>query len=333
MPLTDTRSLEIRGISIQVSSSDPRLLAALDFDFALFRHPSATNEKYDLRLSIHSKAKRPTDWGPSLRVGSTRLHLPRNGEQRIGFYGKAWMAYHFRNGYGVIFTDEFDLAYELCHQAILSYCGEKSDRAGAHRIHGLGIRCAETAACLLAPSGGGKSTLASALLQLPEVQIYSDDTPWTERGGYLSAFPLRIALKQLPTDPSLPVREFRRARFPTKWIISGSSFGDRIASPAPTRHIFILIKRPRSDGPAIVPIGRWRLLVPLLVWLVVGWETPQIWQLYLRLSFRDFLAKIRIAGSRLRRAAELLHGAKAFRFYLSEDSERNARDLISALVV
>jgi hypothetical protein len=321
----DSFVLQVRGLRFRVTSANPAVLHAVRFDFAAFQRDASDSVPPD--LAITARVGEPPAWGRSLRIGSSRLYWPRGGEQRVALSERSWIAYQFTRGLAAVYGTDAEAAYEACHVTILSYCGERADRDGAHRIHALGIRYGGEACCLLAPSGGGKSTLAAALLQNPAVTLYSDDTPWTEPGGKLSAFALRIALKEKPHG--LACREFRRAHYPPKWVIAGLALRDRTAEPAPIRRIYRLYQRPFAGK--IVRVARWRFALPLFLWLVIGWETPQIWPLYLRASPRDWLAKAAIAWSRSRRALRLLLSCRTYHFYLGTDAQENAARLVASL--
>ncbi len=287
-------------------------------DFHYFLKP-ALKEKPDLALSF---VARPPSWGKGRRIGRAELFFSRAGERRIKYFGSTWIEYRPEAGIARVLGAETPHLYEAALSVVLSFVGEWLDRRGLHRVHGLGISADGKGALFLAPSGTGKSTLALGLLKQTALALLSDDTPLINGEGEMLSFPQRIALKERPTGfPSKHLRKFRRAKYGEKYVLGAEAFSKRIEDRASVRYVLVTDRRPGE--PSVEAMANWKLAWPLAKWLVLGFETPQMWELFLRPSAPDFRSKARILGSRLKAAAGLLKSAKAYRLVLGEDTTGN----------
>lgn len=90
--------------------------------------------------------------------------------------------------------------YEVIYQFVLSAIGEFMEASGFHRFHAMGFLFQNHSIVIPLPSGRGKSTMTSWLLENTEVQFLGDETIYTD-GKALLPFPLRRALNsELPLD-------------------------------------------------------------------------------------------------------------------------------------
>lgn len=323
--------LNVYGIGVQIESELPSWNEEIAHDFAYFVRkdlPPSVRKK-SFRLSLKTTKARPPFFFRTLHVGKTEFCLNVLGESRYRLFGRAWVRYHYRRRYGHIYCDDLKVGYEVCYLLLLSYLGERLDRRGLHRIHGLGIEQDRVGALVMAPSGTGKSTLALALLQkrASRMAILSDDTPLVKTNGML-AFPQRIALREFPEIASKYVRKFSRVEYGEKFVIGSEFFRHRVRSECKLKWLFIT-SRPGQHRTKICEVSRWRAAWPLMKWLVVGYETPQIWEFYLRPDPLDLLLKAGIAGKRIRTASRLLLGCRTATFELSSDPKESLAHLES----
>lgn len=309
------------GICIEVLAESLNVIQQLENDFVFFQKPT---ERIDFSFLIRSETKRPRHWLPFPRIGRSRFYLAPFGELRLCFFEKSWVSYRHHEGKCEIFSDP-STAYEVSLMMLLAYVGEALDRKGIHRIHGLAIAWQGAGAILLAPSGGGKSTLAMQLLSDSEIGLLSDDVPWVTSQREILAFPQRIALKSPPLLPPDQYWVFRRFRYGEKYVVKNSVFREKIAARAPLRWIIIMDSKRGTASLSQVP--RWKLWIPLLRWLLVGHETPQIWEVFLRLSFRNWLSKVGIFLRRLWLVIKLTTQCRAANFRTSENAEESAECL------
>jgi hypothetical protein len=83
-----------------------------------------------------------------------------------------------RNRHCVVYGTDLDLVHEIAYHFILSTAGQHLNSRGLHRVHALGVAYRERGILFLAPSGGGKSTMALELLRRPGFTLLGEDTPW-----------------------------------------------------------------------------------------------------------------------------------------------------------
>ncbi|MEZ4751560.1 MAG: hypothetical protein R3B54_13355 [Bdellovibrionota bacterium] len=315
--------LNICGIPVQIRGEWDELRRAIAHDFTAFcTEEGACAEADSLEVELNQASHR-RGWTPLLKTQRSTLFISPLDERRVCFFDQVAVRYRYAQRKAQIWSMQTEAAFEALYYVLLSYVGERLDEQGWHRLHGFGFS-GKRRAVVLASSGTGKSTLAWSLLQNSGFYFYSDDTPLINRSGEMSAFPQRIALEQLPAG--VHGRAFKRARNKTKYVLESESFCDRVGKTGRLQDIYGLIKTTPEEG--IAPAPRHQFLVPLLKWLVLGYETPQIWELYLRLSPRDILSKVGILRSRLRAAHRLFWHTK--HYIIGRDSEKKTAEWLVA---
>lgn len=319
--LVSTLNFQFHGVTVSVRGAVPEVAAHFKHDFHFFLQKDASGVKADLSLEFLKAAPR---WGKGRRVGRAEFFFAPPGERRLRYFKKAFVQYAPERAKARVYAPEAALAYEAGLAVLLSFVGEWLDRRGIHRVHGLGVAGPQKSALFLAPSGTGKSTLALGLLRGTALKLLSDDTPLVDVGGQMREFPQRIATRERPSG-FLPahLRKFKRVEYGEKFVLGAQAFAKRVGERAPVDCVVITT---RHLGPArLTPLPRWKLVWPLTKWLVVGYETPQMWELFLRPSRSDLKAKLRILGSRVGAAARLWRGAQAYTLSLGDDRNENVR--------
>jgi hypothetical protein len=319
-------TLEIYGLNIEVQGASRKVHADLRHDFHYFRARWPQRPSCVFRIELKNENERPAGWVPLFRTKRSMIFLGRAGEQRIRFFDRAWVRYQFEAKQAQIFCDDPTIAYEVLYLALLSYVGESLDYRGIHRIHGLGMVLNDEGALLMAPGGTGKSTLAEKLLRARAIELLSDDTPLVSEGAVMYAFPQRIALKERPSSSTKEVRSFSRVQYGEKFVWGSRGFEQSVCSQAPV-HWLLLASRAGKSEAKLESISRWGMIWPVTKWLVVGYETPQVWEFFLRPSARDLWKKSGIVFSRARSAWALLTRCQVARFHLSDDAEESMRVL------
>lgn len=323
-----TSYLDIHGVKIRVSSHLSSVIDHLEHDFHYFLNdePQDFDGKDVFRLRMVAAGSPPQYWVPYFKTRRSSLYFSRPGERRVCFFGKAWVVYQFKNRFSEIYCSDSEVAYEACYLVLLSYIGESLDLQGLHRIHGLGFAVGEIGAILMAPSGGGKSRLGIELLERSTVKILSDDTPVLTSGAVMIPFPQRIALKEKPLVEDRFVRKFSRVLQGDKFVVGSEYFINQISDPVKVRWL-ILVRRKKSEHASIDRSHRLNALWPVFKWLVIGYETPQIWELFLRLSLSEVWGKFLIFFRRLKTAFQLLRETRVVLMTLSADVEKSYQAL------
>ena len=159
--------------------------AALDGIREDFRYFSSVPGSEPVETTVELLRERPPfDAAPP---GDAVIYTPRNVVYRG--HGKRYIDYHGR-ALGILdeaasslklYSEDTELLYEAAYLFLLSRIGQGLDLLGLHRLHALGVEVNGRAVLVLLPMGGGKSTLALHLMNLPGVRLLSDDSPWIDQ--------------------------------------------------------------------------------------------------------------------------------------------------------
>jgi len=267
--------------------------------------------------------------------GDALIYTPRNVVYRAG--GKRYIDYHGR-GLGILneassslklYSEDTELLYEAAYLFLLSRIGQGLDQRGFHRLHALGVEVNGRAVLVLLPMGGGKSTLALHLMNLPGAHLLSDDSPWIDRTGRVLAYPLRIGL--LPgSEQSIPAqhrRVIQRMEFGPKHLVNFSYFQDRVCDSAEPGAVFIGARTLLPEC-SIDEIGMAAALRPVIANGVIGLGLFQGLEFILQSSPWELFKKTGLGLSRMRNCRQLLRRSRLFRVHLGRDAELNARTLL-----
>ena len=322
---------DIYGFRVRIECAVASVLSGLEDDFAFFKS-SASPEQ-----ALISLQELKPDYSPWLRAQAS-FYTPRNVAYRCD--GKIIVDYSGR-GIGIhdpvtgsfhLSSLDHDLLYEAAYLFLLSQSGETLDRNGLHRVHALGVSIGGRAALVLLPMGGGKSTLISALLRYPDVEILSDDSPLIDRNGDIHAFPLRIGL--LPgTETSIPpdqMRTIQRMEFGPKLVVNYKYFSDRVRASAQPALIFI---GERSlDCECSLRSASWLAArKALVVNCVIGLGLFQGMEFVLSRSWPELAEKFTLVWFRARACHRLLRRSSVYHLRLGRNIDRNALAVVAAL--
>jgi hypothetical protein len=304
-----TFSRSLAGIPVQVVCQEESLARRLDFDFDGF--PPSDISGLIPAVKFHSRIapyQPPSSLRESMR-GRFGVCFDDGPVRHIRYPGPVWVRYDFTQDEGEVVGENADLVYERLYLSVLSRVGEKLEWKGLRRIHGLALCSPRGDYCLfLMRSGVGKSTLAHSLLQRSGWKLLSEDTPLLDSRGRLHPFPFRLALPPEPGERG-------------KTLVRASQFA--IAKePGRCTHVFAgaWITGPQ---PAAAPLRKASLLGQAFRDGVIGLGVPQVSELFLRPGLRDALAKVVLAGGRLRSILPLM-AARSHTLFLTPDGERNA---------
>ena len=180
------------GEGVVVESPEEEFQNSIEHDFSYFLC-SETNPS--LRVSF-TKARPNYDALPEMTCS---LATPRNicfsnGHcTYIDYFGLALNSYDRRTNFSRIVTEDLELAHEIAYLTVLSRLSEALERKRLHRIHGLGVEAGGKGTIILLPSGGGKSTMALAILNKNNpFRLISEDSPLLRKDGFLLPFPLHF---------------------------------------------------------------------------------------------------------------------------------------------
>jgi len=313
-----SRTLALHGVSLEVELPE-QALPWLQFDFAAFlqQRPSLGAQ----RIRWIPEARELPRGLPRRFLCRQFLVLGRSHERIVVYPGQGWAGYRPGRDLDWYCTD-LEFGYLRLTMFIHCLLGLGLERSGLPRVHGLALARPEqqAASLVLLPPGGGKSTLAHALiLGRSELKLLSEDTPIVDARGGLWSYPFRLGLRK-PT--ALPHQERQGKRLiPFPGPAPLGSFGCRE----------VLVGAWTQAGPhcePLAPVGRfWPLFRE--AWLAYG--VPQLLEMQLPLG----VGQAAELGVRLwRRCRHCLYLARKcawYRFWLGPDPERNADFLTSWL--
>ena len=325
MPVeTAEASFDFFGLRLAVEGW-PEVVEAVGLDFAWFAGPRATRP--EVRVVVNHGTPRLDRFGEVAAsfVTTRNAVYQLAGRTIVDYFGRALVIVDPEGGEVTVEGDEPALVHEAVYLYVLSRAGQHLDENGYLRLHSLALSGPRGAVALLLPAGGGKSTLALRALQEDGVRLISDDTPVLDRNARVHAFPLRLGVSAaVAADlPSEQVRVVERLEFPSKHVLSLSSFSDRIeASPQPLRHI-VIGQRSLGREARLERVPRRQAAIPLARDGVVGLGVAQMAEYVLHQGWSDVLGKAGTAVGRARICALALARAQTWKLRLGRDQERN----------
>lgn len=328
-----TEHFAFYGLGIDVTSDNAELVDQVRRDFVYFHRKSpSTGEAFKIRLRLEPPSFASLPALPAAFLTPRNVCFRDTTRTYIDYFGQALGIFE-RNAktYDVSGTDS-ELLHEITYLFLLSTVGEHLDAQGIHRLHALGVSHRGRGILLALPSGGGKSTMALALLNQPDFKLLAEDTPLIDRRGHILPFPLRIGVRpeQKVDIPSQYLRTVNRMEFDPKTLIDLEYFRDRIGEPTAAAALLIG-ERNLGEVSAIVPLGRRKALRALVNHMIIGLGVYQGMEFLLERGVWEVAGRLGVAGSRLYNSVQLLARAPAYRFVLGRNHQKNLDTLLAFL--
>lgn len=286
--LAGARTLDVYGVVVRIDG-DEAACAALARHFAAFvvEHvaapPSVRVTLRRERTPIDLPAGHPAD-----QIVERGLVYNLGARTIVDHHGHATSRFDFAREEGSIEAEALEDRVELGYLLVSSRLGTHLEARGYTRVHGIGLAHRDRTALVLAPSGGGKSTLARALLRHTEATLLGDDMVLLDRHGRIHPFPTPVGL----TDPAqaeglgTPV-PFARRLHPPKWILPLDAIAARIERRVLPLDAVVVLRRVVGPRAALHDVGRARVAGPLARDAVVGLGLPQVVEWIVRHGARD----------------------------------------------
>ncbi|MEK7389284.1 MAG: hypothetical protein AAB036_06275 [Elusimicrobiota bacterium] len=327
-------TLDFHGWTMRLRG-DPATLEDLHRDFAAFECPGTQTHQEELEL-IAETAPAGLETGLPLWSGR-RYSIRICGRERRVFYRPkidapydAVAAIDFSSHQGRIWCADPVRLRELGYLAVLSRAGEELDAMGLHRAHALGFEWKGSAGLIFAPSSGGKSELALALLRDTTAGLLSDETPLLDSKATARAFALRLGFRasaDLSDVPERWIRHLIRRDYESKRVVDYDFFRDRVRDALPVRWVFVANKD--AGIPRFYPASLLSTAAALGTSLVVGHGVAQMAEYRLRPTA---LAPLTLSAlGRAAAACALLRRASLWNFTLGSDPRRAAAALVKFL--
>lgn len=324
-PIDETR-FDVHGVRLALRG-DADARSGLAVHFGAFRVLADTSppdivvelrrERPSLPLPLGHRSDQVVDRGVVYNLGATTV---------VDHHGHGATIFDFARDEGrIVATETADLV-EFGYLAASSRLGVHLERRGLTRVHGVGIESEGRGALLLAPSGGGKSTIARALRRHTRVRVLGDDLVLLDARGRMLPFPTPLGLTTPEQADGLgaPI-PFPRRLHPPKWVVSVSSDPARDARDPVDLAWVVLLTRAHGEAVRMTPAPRTAIASALFRDAVVGLGLPQVLELIARRGARDLGEQLPTALRRSRAVASVLTRARGARLELGRPEVGAAR--------
>jgi hypothetical protein len=318
-------TIDLYGLVIQCKAESPELASELTRPFKYFKtdqgHPNIT-------VIVH-ETDPPYETFPSIAAS---FSTPRNivykdkGLKIIDYFGKGVVIQDDSRREYRLYGREKNFLQEVFYLLTLSLLGQFCDRNGMLRVHALAFSYHDRAILLTMPQGGGKSTLALAMLQEGKVKYISDDDPLFDRRGRILSFPRPLGISDKGVIKSFPkeyVYHIDRMEFGIKYFIDNDYWKGRLETK-PLNDIFLLSgRRILSGTPSIERCSKREILSTLIRDAVIGIGLYQGLEFIINRSTWEVLTKMTTFFKRFYLALKLVRVSKTYRFTLTNNIAQN----------
>lgn len=323
---------DVHGVRIELRG-DADACAALSVHFSAFRDVDASHAEPAITLELRREppslplpdghaSDQVVDRGVVYNVGPVTV---------VDHHGYGATVYDFERDRGYVVALETSDLVELGYLAVSSRLGVHLERHGLTRVHGVGIELAGRGALLLAPSGGGKSTIARALRRHTSVRVLGDDVVLLDARGRMLPFPTPIGLTRPEQAEGLGTpTAFPRRLHPPKWVLPVESDPSRsLRMPVHVTWV-VLLNRAHGETVRMFPAATSRIGAALFRDAVVGLGLPQVLELVARHGASDLVHQAPSAIRRSRAVLALLSTSRGARLQLGrpEDAARKLAALL-----
>jgi hypothetical protein len=323
--------LNIYGNTLSVVSNTPELIHNISRDFHYFRAHSIASPDFVIKSYQMSPLSLRTPRGlPWIKTKDFSCYEKR-GIKKVFYEWGGVVILDYKRDIANVFSESLNRLYELVYTLLLSVIGEFIEKKGYHRIHALGVSRNGKGGLIIAPLGGGKTTLALKLLQRDEFKLVSEDTPLIDKHFFLHPFPLRLGVRPgtYLKIPAKYLRQFKRSKYGSKILIDIDFFKEKIERGKIPLSWILVARLPQNQrkGCSIAKMSRVSFSWVLLKYLVVGKGVAQVKEFFIKKTLRDFYSKLITVRKRLLLSIRMVIKFKPSAILLSYDSKSNV-DLI-----
>lgn len=327
--------LNVYGNTLSVISNAAQLIQNISRDFSYFRTQCATSPEFVvksyLKPALNLQAPRSLPWLKTTEFSC----YEKKGIKKVFYKSGGIVILDYKKDVAEVLSKSLSRLHELVYSLLLSIIGELIEKRGYHRVHALGVSRNGKGGLVIAPMGGGKTTLALELLRRDEFKIISEDTPLIDKNFFLYPFPLRLGVRP-ETHLNIPtkyLRRFNRCRYGSKILIDIDFFKEKIEKQKVPLSWILVAKLPEKQEVecSIAKMSRLSFFWVLLKYLAVGKGAAQIKEFFIKKDVRDLYLKLITIRRRLLLVIRMVAKLKPYLISLSYSSKENA-DLITRFV-
>jgi hypothetical protein len=317
----------LHGLAVECSAPTAELESQLVRPFSLYLADKGTA---NVIIEIVENTP-PYDQLPTMEVS---YNTPRNvvydtkDLRVVDYFGKgAVLEDKVRQTFTIYGVDR-NFLQEAFYLLVLSIFGQHCDKTGLLRIHAMALSYEDKAILMPMPQGGGKSTMAFAMLKEEGFRLISDDEPIASPEGSILPFALRIGTLDKAKIRDIPaefVYSIDRMEFGLKHFIDVRYWEPQLEFRALNDIVYVTTRRVLNGPAAIRPIPKYRVVKSLLRDAIIGVGLYQGLEFLLSHSIWSTVSKVGTVFKRSFSAWKMLRGARTYQMTLTRDIDENRR--------
>lgn len=323
--------IDIHGLVIQIHSQSEDLLPQLLRPFKYFIEDSGLPAAEVFIVPTEP----PYDSFPQLKAS---FSTPRNivfrgdGIKIIDYFGKGVVVEENRGRKFTIYGIDSNFLQEALYLLVISLFGRYCDKNGILRIHALSFSSGDDAIILTAGTGGGKSTMAFALLESDNIKLMSDDEALVDSRGRALPFPLGVGTSDEDKIKSVPRRyvyEIDRMEFGKKYFVDMEYWDEKLEKRELDNKIYFVAERLINGDPYIEKISKLRAFHSLISSAVIGLGLYQGIEFVFSNKSQDIMSLTPTFIKRMISAVKFSSSTESYKIYLSRDTAKNIDLLVN----
>lgn len=320
--------LNIYGLIIHCDIPSPELAAQMVRPFNYFLHPAGEKPKAEIIIRTE-EIDPPYDQFPAISASfSTPRNIVFKGKdcKIIDYFGSGVIKEENNARLFTMYSRDVNFFQEAFYLLVISLFGQHCDRSKLLRIHALALSYKDTAILLPITPGGGKSTMAMAMMEEDDFKLISDDEPLLDKTGAINPFPIRIGTldaEKISKIPEKYVYSIDRMEFGQKYFIDIEYWAEKLEKRPLKKSILFVSRRLLNGEPSIEPCSKWKALGTLVRDAVIGVGLYQGVEFLFSHSPLEVFSKIRLASGRFFMAYRLARRSQTFQISLSRNIPKN----------
>ena len=304
-----------------------------------FKYFTKENGKAEVNITIEEKDP-PYHTFPTLKAS---FSTPRNivfkddKNKIIDYFGKGVVIENNNHTAYTIYSCDQNFLQEVLYLLVISLFGQYCDKNKMLRIHALALSYKDTAILLPITPGGGKSTMAMAMLEEEDFKLISDDEPVMDKLGFINPFPIRIGTldhEKISKIPKQFVYSIDRMEFGHKYFIDIEFWANKLERRPLNKCILFVSQKQLNGKPNVQKCSKIKTLKVLVRDAVIGVGLYQGVEFLFSHSPFEIISRIGIAWQRFYMALKLTLRSQTFEILFSRDISMNTqvfRDFVRSL--